>query len=586
MINLHKNDKLDSNCLDTEADITLADEKYFRTKSKDVSIRIMTISIIVRELKVIKHIINKYACCFMYFAEEKNDRSMFVEIIRKIHLMKNLKTNLLIENDVLNSELINISTFTNSVFIKSCEIIISICIKIKFFSQVRAIHAINTVISSRSKFTISIHKITTSERNYMFESKKIKNISVYAHVMNVDTSSILVRNEKDKSIRISRNFRLSNLIELEYLNVLQVNTEHADLILKISKSIHKQSWFAKILKVYVSAFYHINMIDTSTTVASTEHIHSNDVIIHISSDETVKAFVNIVDQYVKLWTDQNFAKLSMKNWMRISLKANWDSKIKRKTKIYSLRTKNKTVVDEIFNKLHDQERLFWTSEATSFSFSYFVVWRKSFNKKKNRVIVDIRTLNAIFLSNAYSLSLQSDIIQTIHDCTFISIIDCTNFFYQWRVHSKNRHRLTMIIHRNQKTFNVVVMNYRNSLVYVQKQIDRILRLCRAFARVYIDDVIIFSKFLNDHILHLKSIFELMFKNNIFINSVKAFIKYSSVNLLKQHVNSLSLSIDEKKIKTIAQLIFSKTLTNFETYLELIDWFRDYIEKYVKKTKSL
>ena len=144
----------------------------------------------------------------------------------------------------------------------------------------------------------------------------------------------------------------------------------------------------------------------------------------------------------------------------------------------------------------------------------------------------------------------------------------------------------MIIHRNQETFNVVVMNYRNSSIYVQRQIDRILRLCRIFARVYIDDVVVFSKFLNDHILHLKSIFELMFRNNIFINSVKAFIEYSSINLLRQHVNSLSLSIDEKKIKAIAQFIFSKTLTDLKTYLDLIDWFSDYIEEYVKKTKSL
>ena len=116
MISLHKNDKLDSSCLDTEVDVTFADEKYFRTRFKDVSIRIITISIIVRELEVTKHTINKYVCCLMYFAKEKDDRSMLVEVIKKIHLMKNLKANLLIVNDVLDSELIDISTFTNSVF--------------------------------------------------------------------------------------------------------------------------------------------------------------------------------------------------------------------------------------------------------------------------------------------------------------------------------------------------------------------------------------------------------------------------------------------------------------------------------------
>lgn len=51
-------------------------------------------------------------------------------------------------------------------------------------------------------------------------------------------------------------------------------------------------------------------------------------------------------------------------------------------------------------------------------------------EQKRRVIVNIRTLNATFLSNFHSLWLQNEIILIVNEYTYISIIDCANFFYQ------------------------------------------------------------------------------------------------------------------------------------------------------------
>ena len=51
----------------------------------------------------------------------------------------------------------------------------------------------------------------------------------------------------------------------------------------------------------------------------------------------------------------------------------------------------------------------------------------------------------------------------------------------------------MVLYRGQEVFNVAVMGYRNSLVYVQRMIDKILRKQRGFSRAYVDDRVIFSK---------------------------------------------------------------------------------------------
>ena len=194
-------------------------------------------------------------------------------------------------------------------------------------------------------------------------------------------------------------------------------------------------------------------------------------------------------------------------------------------------------------------------------------------------------MNAIFQSNAYSLFLQSDIIQVVHKCKFISVINCANFFYQWRVHSKDQHKFIVTSHREQKTFKIAIMNYRNSFVYVQRQIDRIFKSFD-FARAYVNDIVVFSNSLNDHVKHLQAIFQTFKTNNIWVNFKKTFLNYFSVRLLEQHVIFLKLFIDEFKLRTITNLKFSSVLDQLKTYIDLIEWFKQYIQKFAAIFKSL
>ena len=105
--------------------------------------------------------------------------------------------------------------------------------------------------------------------------------------------------------------------------------------------------------------------------SSTKIILFNDVIIH--NFEIVDFFVKIVEKFSILWNDTEFVKLSEKNWMRISLKSDWENKIIDKTKIYSLDVKNRQLIDDIFDEFHRIEKFVWTNELTSFFYSIFYV---------------------------------------------------------------------------------------------------------------------------------------------------------------------------------------------------------------------
>lgn len=116
--------------------------------------------------------------------------------------------------------------------------------------------------------------------------------------------------------------------------------------------------------------------------------------------------------------------------MKISLKTDWKSEIKRRAKFYSVEVKNKIIIDKTFNKFHIEEKLSWTTKFTFLSFYCFVVWKKSSDNKKNRVIIKIRGWNVVTLLKVYFISLQIDIIQFVNDCKVIFVIDCVEIFYQ------------------------------------------------------------------------------------------------------------------------------------------------------------
>ena len=472
---------------------------------------------------------------------------------------------------------------------------------------------------------ISVHNVNLFvSRDFLFESKNTKLI-MYAHLVDVSTIAILIRNDKNISVKISRNYRLNRVFELDFSNVFHIDNSDdvRHLAIKKSKTSHKDEWFKKLISVCATTYVAVIVIKIETTSIdffnlinvfilfstsevsdlsiaslfdlkktfsndsnSSETVLFNDVTIYNFESNIVDSFVKIVNDFSTLWHDIDFVSMSENKWMRISLKSDWKTRVFDKIKIYSLEIKDRELIDKTFDELHRTDKLFWINESTFFSYSIFCVWKTIKEERKDRMIVDIRDLNVIIQSNVYSLSFQTNILSLIRDCKYIFVIDCFAFFYQWRMHSTDRHKLIVVSHRNQKSFNVTIMNYKNSSIYVQRQINRLLRTFREFARAYVDDIVIFSHIKKEHKFHLRRVFIVLIENNIFIKVVKVFFDYSSISLLNQKVDSFDLITFEKKLKTISKFRFSRTLRQLEIYLSLIDWMRNYVSYYVDIFKSL
>ena len=230
--------------------------------------------------------------------------------------------------------------------------------------------------------------------------------------------------------------------------------------------------------------------------------------------------------------------------MPILFKSNIDPKPSR---VYPLREKDRDVINIIFDNLYDKEKIVWINYLTRFSYLVFVVQRDTPKGRKNRVIVNIRKLNRITELDTYPMPLQSDIIAAIAGYKYITVVDTSRYFYQFRIKLDNRYKLIVVSHKKQKQFNIAIIGYKGSPFYIQRQTDTILRPFRKFVKAFIDDIVIFLNILEEHIYYLRQVFGIFKSKNISLLPKKSYLGFPSVILLRQYIDSLGYTISEEKV---------------------------------------
>jgi len=186
------------------------------------------------------------------------------------------------------------------------------------------------------------------------------------------------------------------------------------------------------------------------------------------------------------------------------------------------------------------------------------------------------------------MPLQTDITLAVAGCKYITTVDATSFFHQFRVKREDRHKLSVILHQGREQYNVALMGFKNAPAYAQRQIDTILREagCKEFAKAYIDDIVVFSKTSEEHLQHLRRIFETMSQRQLTLAGAKSYIGFPLIALLGQHVDGLGLATAEDKIAAISALAFPITLRELEIYLGMTGWLRHFIPYYAQLAEPL
>ena len=583
-------------CADTGCGVSLIDREWHKQQSPASPISKMATPLRVRGVGSSHHETSEYITQRIYLpATDDDGKPILACLHRELHIVDNLRAKMLIGNDIIGPEGIVIDVANKQARIGSCKATAKVTAKPRGeFVRKRVYVSESTFVPPRTEMMLPTKPINLPpDRDFIFEPVRQANLSMFAHIVDHNMSAILVRNESNKVVQLPRKLRIGNVQEMDYEHCFLTDLDHS-VTGKGSDLEHCSLTDFELAGSKSTGPMTTNMApnqsenDHSRPLLAEENKLHNGVMIYGRNTNELQTLAELVDEFPKIWVDTGFVKVPEEEWMKLPLRHDWQDKVSGKAKIYPLGIRDREVIDKVFDELHEQGRLEWTKEATPFSFPVFVVWKTLIDgKAKGRPVVDIRRLNELLVRDAYAVPLQGDVIDMLTGCLHISIMDATSFFYQWRVHPAYRYMQTVVTHRGQETFNVPIMGNMNSIAYVQRQIDGILRrLPGKNAKAYVDDIVTGAKTFEDHIKDLRLLFELYTEFNITVSPSKTFLNYPDVNLLGRKVNSFGLISPEDKLKAISQLQYPSTLGDLEHYLGLTGYLRQYVHFYAQLAREL
>lgn len=529
-------------------------------------------------------------------ATDKHGQSVIVKLYMEAHILDTYSGPALVGMDVIVPEGIMIDPTRRLATVHSCQqAAISIQVTtedhVKPFAVLRA--ARELVVAPGTVTLVDVaDPLISSSCDYMVdpETSRSSHFAYYSAVLNHTTTAVPLLNFAKKPQRIAKGERLVN-------------------VTPCTPSCFQPTGYS------VTAYSFCTNSATTTKRPSASHTPGSDEVASASPGERTesqskhgvtvfgdaaqrKQLCSILEKF-RVWEDTGETiDIPVDRWMKIPLVPDWQSKINTKPRPYPASPKDNAVINEIFDRLHEQHRMEWSTQPTPFTFPVFVVWRTVLKDgvpvQKGRAVIDIRGLNRITEKDSYPLPSMDEMHKQLAGKRFISVLDGLGWFHQWRIHPDYTHYVSVITARGQETMLVTPMGFKNSVAHVQRQADIELKDHADYARTYVDDTVVFSDTFQDHCQHLTNVLSTFTRLRASLNPLKSYVGFSSVTLLGKRVNALGLSTHEEKVEALLKLRFPQTVKELETYIGLTQWLRHFIPYYAyiidplqkRKTKLL
>lgn len=208
-------------------------------------------------------------------------------------------------------------------------------------------------------------------------------------------------------------------------------------------------------------------------------------------------------------------------------------------------------------------------------------------KQKWRRVIDYRKLNEKTIDDKYPLPNITDLLDKLGKANYFTTLDLASGYHQIEVHRDDISKTAFNVENGHYEFKRMPFGLKNAPATFQRVMDNILRgVQNEKCLVYLDDIIIFSTSLEEHMQNLKAAFERLKATNFKIQLDKSEFLHKEVNHLGHVITSEGVKPNPDKIKAIKNFPIPKTQKQIKSFLGLLRYYRKFIKDFAKITKPL
>jgi len=208
-------------------------------------------------------------------------------------------------------------------------------------------------------------------------------------------------------------------------------------------------------------------------------------------------------------------------------------------------------------------------------------------QKKFRLIIDFRKLNEKTISDRFPLPNITDLLDKLGRCQLFSILDLTNAFHQVELDETSIPKTAFSTDDGHYEFLRMPFGLKNAPPTFQRLMNNVLRgLQNEICLIYVDDILVYSSSLEEHITRLREVFKRLRKSNLKLQLDKIEFLRKEMGFLGHVITSEGVKPNPAKIQAITEFPIPKTRKEIKQFLGLLGYYRKFINNFAKITKPL
>lgn len=142
------------------------------------------------------------------------------------------------------------------------------------------------------------------------------------------------------------------------------------------------------------------------------------------------------------------------------------------------------------------------------------------------------------------------------------------------MHPSDIEKTSFRTHQGLFEFLVMLFGLTNAPATFQALMNAVLSAyLRRFVLVFFDDILIYSASWSEHLLHLRTVFQVLRDNQFFLKKSKCLFGTSSVSYLGHVITCSGVAMDRQKVLTVQEWPIPRSVRSLRGFLGLAGYYR-------------
>ena len=206
-----------------------------------------------------------------------------------------------------------------------------------------------------------------------------------------------------------------------------------------------------------------------------------------------------------------------------------------------------------------------------------------FVSKKDRSLrpcIDYHGLNNITVKNKYPLPLISSAFVTLHGAVVFSKLDLRNAYHLVRIWEGDGWKTAFNTPLGHFEYLVMPFGLTNAPAVFQSLVNDVLRdMLNHSVFVYLDDILIFFKSVEEHRIHVRQVLQRLLENRLYVKAEKCEFHVPSISFLGYIISQGQIEMDPSKVSAVAEWPSPPTRKRLQQFLGFANFYRQFIRGY-------